>query len=178
MRISDDRYSRDLLRYEVARRLIRHQARTRTIRAWTGLTPDRIRMLYRTYPPTERVHRRRGKSPQRTSFFLHSHRRKFETGVMASLLSIFEVLPPKHGEESPNTLRSVGRGGSLCDAFEAFVAMLPASAFTLEHAELLLVALIIGEELRAAECAQCNGLVVVDPLSLLPPCCEQCRGTV
>ena len=68
MRISDDRYSRDRLRFDLALRLIGHEARTHTIRAWTGLTEDRVRKLYRTYiaeHPGETVARRRGKSPQR-----------------------------------------------------------------------------------------------------------------
>ena len=43
MRISDDRYSRDRLRLDLALRFIHHEARTHTIRAWTGLTDDRIR---------------------------------------------------------------------------------------------------------------------------------------
>ena len=47
MRITDDRYTRDRLRLDLALRLIRHEARTRTIRNWTGLTDDRIRKLYR-----------------------------------------------------------------------------------------------------------------------------------
>ena len=49
MRVTDDRYSRDLRRYDLAVRLIRHEARTQTIRQWTGLTDDRIRKLYRSY---------------------------------------------------------------------------------------------------------------------------------
>ena len=46
MRIHDDRYNRDQLRHEVALAFIRHEARTHTIRVWTGLTDDRIRKLY------------------------------------------------------------------------------------------------------------------------------------
>jgi hypothetical protein len=46
MRIHDDRYNRDRRRHEVALRFIQHEARTHTIRAWTGLTDDRIRKLY------------------------------------------------------------------------------------------------------------------------------------
>ncbi len=41
MRISDDRYSRERLCLDLALRF-RHEARTQTIRAWTGLTDDRI----------------------------------------------------------------------------------------------------------------------------------------
>ena len=41
MRVTDDRYCRDRLRFDLALRLIGHEARTHTIRAWTGLTEDR-----------------------------------------------------------------------------------------------------------------------------------------
>ena len=49
MRVSDDRYTRDRERFDLALRLIRHEARTFTIRQWTGLSDDRIRKLYRSY---------------------------------------------------------------------------------------------------------------------------------
>ena len=45
MRISDDRYSRERARMELALRFLRHEARTQTIRAWTGLSDDRIRKV-------------------------------------------------------------------------------------------------------------------------------------
>src|SRR6186997_2321381 len=72
MRISDDRYSRDRLRLDLALRFIHHEARTHTIRAWTGLTDDRIRKLYRTYlyeAGGTGVARHRGKSPRQAAFF-------------------------------------------------------------------------------------------------------------
>ena len=75
MRISDDRYSRDRLRLDLALRFIHHEARTHTIRAWTGLTDDRIRKLYRTYlyeAGGAKVARHRGKSPRQAAFFTRS----------------------------------------------------------------------------------------------------------
>jgi hypothetical protein len=42
---SDDRYSRKRLCLDLALRFLRHEARTQTIRTWTGLTDDRIRKL-------------------------------------------------------------------------------------------------------------------------------------
>ncbi|HEY5019533.1 MAG TPA: hypothetical protein VII17_00805, partial [Steroidobacteraceae bacterium] len=66
MRIHDDRYSRDRRRFEIALRFIQHEARTHTIRTWTGLTDDRIRKLYRTYVKDGQgvaLTRHRGKSP-------------------------------------------------------------------------------------------------------------------
>jgi hypothetical protein len=49
MRVSDDRYTRDRQRLDLALRLIRHEARTFTIRQWTGLSDDRIRNSFRGY---------------------------------------------------------------------------------------------------------------------------------
>jgi hypothetical protein len=176
MRISDDRYTHDMLRYDLARRLIRLQARTHTIRLFTGLTPDRIRKLYRMSPPGERVQRLRGKAPRQISFFMRSHRRKFETGVLASLFCIFEAIPPLPDADVSQTMPSVLRGGLLCDAFEAYSAVLPRSMITFEHAGLLLQALLRGDELRVSACGECTGLIVVDRLSFLQPRCVQCRG--
>ena len=45
MRIHDDRYTRERLRFHVALRFIRLEARTHTIRQWTGLSDDRIRKI-------------------------------------------------------------------------------------------------------------------------------------
>ena len=73
MRVSDDRYTRDRQRLDLALRLIRHEARTFTIRQWTGLSDDRIRKLYRSYVmnhEARRVLRHRGKSPRRTGWRL------------------------------------------------------------------------------------------------------------
>jgi hypothetical protein len=46
MRISDDRYSRERLSLDLALRFLRNEARTQAIRAWTGLTDDRIRKVF------------------------------------------------------------------------------------------------------------------------------------
>ena len=49
MRISDDRYDRERSSLDLALQFLRHEARTQTIRLWTGLSDDRIRNLYRSY---------------------------------------------------------------------------------------------------------------------------------
>ncbi|HNP64340.1 MAG TPA: hypothetical protein PKH39_10445 [Woeseiaceae bacterium] len=66
MRFTDDRYAGERSQFELALRMIRHEARTRTIRECTGLSDDRIRKLYTTYFQNNGVagiKRRRGKSP-------------------------------------------------------------------------------------------------------------------
>ena len=76
MRISDNRYTRDRFRLDLALRFMRHEARTHTIRKWTGLTDDRIRKLYRAYltETPSHVSRHRGKSPGQACFFTRTPR--------------------------------------------------------------------------------------------------------
>ena len=63
MRATDNRYRGERARFELAMRMIRHEARTGTIRYFTGLSDDRIRKLYTSYFKFDEgapVKRRRG----------------------------------------------------------------------------------------------------------------------
>src|SRR5215207_9889648 len=125
MRITDDRYSRDRRRYDLAMRLIKHRARTHIIRVWTGLTADRIRKLFGAYIDVAHgdSKRHRGKSPQQAAFFTRSHQRRYETAVLASLLCLFSVVPLGAAPDLARSVPSVSRGESLCDAYEAYRAL-------------------------------------------------------
>src|SRR5208337_4906146 len=95
MRVSDDRYTRDRQRLDLALRLIRHEARTFTIRQWTGLSDDRIRKLYRSYCQdlkAGRVLRHRGKSPRQAAFFFRNPEVTFQAAQLASLYLIYGLL--------------------------------------------------------------------------------------
>src|ERR1700729_3394496 len=119
MRISDDRYSRDRLRFDIAMRFIRHEARTHTIRAWTGLTDDRIRKLYRSYIKESHGNapvRHRGKSPQQPAFFTRSIRARQETALLASLCRTIGALPTEPLRIEPG----LGRAELLCHAYEIY----------------------------------------------------------
>src|ERR1700748_2338128 len=100
MRISDDRYARDRFRLDLALRFIRHEARTQTIRAWTGLTDDRIRKLYRSMSRSQgHLPRHRGKSPHQVAYFTRSSRLHQETTTLASLLLLLGVVPGRAAAE-------------------------------------------------------------------------------
>ena len=91
MRVSDDRYTRDRQRFDLALRLIRHEARTFTIRQWTGLSDDRIRKLYKSYcqhGAAAAVTRHRGKSPRQAAFFFKNPDVTFHAAQLASLFRI------------------------------------------------------------------------------------------
>ena len=165
MRISDDRYSRDRQRYDLALRFIQHEARTRTIRTWTGLTDDRIRKLYRSYVADESetpLTRHRGKSPQQTGFFVRSPQMRQETAVLASMCYLLGVMPSNHVLDAQRTVPGMQRGEALCEAFETYLRLVPAARISFEHAVFLVVALARGDELRAGPCADCSGLIVLD----------------
>src|SRR5579859_4938746 len=95
MRVSDDRYTRDRERFDLALRLIHHEARTFTIRQWTGLSDDRIRKLYRSYVLTDAaatVLRHRGKSPRQAAFFFRNPELCFQGAQLASLFVLHGLL--------------------------------------------------------------------------------------
>jgi hypothetical protein len=187
MRISDDRYSRDRLRLDLALRFIHHEARTHTIRAWTGLTDDRIRKLYRTYlheADGATVTRHRGKSPRQAAFFTRSLRMRREAAVFASVSSLFGLITPqtiaidrKSLERVSQTAPNVARGALLCEAFEAYLALMGESQISFEHAVFLLGALLAGDELRVAHCRDCTSVLVTDRLALRIPVCNECSDT-
>src|ERR1700716_1582518 len=180
MRICDDRYRRERARMELALRFLRHEARPQTIRAWTGLSDDRIRKLYRSYMTRARryVPRHRGKSPHQIAYFTRSLRVQQETAWLASLLSLFGVVPAQPTAEGNYTLPSVARGELLCHAFEVYRAMIPSSQISFEHTLFLARALSRGEQLSLARCADCGSLVVAERFPIRDKRCHHCASPV
>lgn len=177
MRVTDDRYSRDRLRYDLAVRLIRHEARTQTSRQWTGLTDDRIRKLYRSYVRAGDgacVRRHRGKSPRQVSFFARSRTLQQDTACLVAVFSMFGVLPAQRLSEAARTLPSVVRGELLCDAYETYRRIAHEPQISFEHAAFLAIALAAGNEIRLQSCRRCHGLGFGDPLTLRTPECLSC----
>jgi len=194
MRISDDRYSRERARMELALRFLAHEARTQTIRAWTGLSDDRIRKLYRCYMSQARRHlpRHRGKSPHQIAYFTRSLRLQEETALLASVLSLLGVLPAatsgavsaaasgaalaSAAGAGSASLPGVTRGVLLCQAFEAFRLLLPSAQISFEHAVFLAVALARGDQLRLGDCSDCGSLMVTERFPLRASRCTHCSG--
>ncbi len=126
MRISDDRYSRDRQRYDLALRFIQHEARTRTIRTWTGLTDDRIRKLYRSYVGGGRrntAHRaiaasRRSRPPS------SSARRRCgrNRGAGQRVCTCWASCRRTSVADAQRNLPGMQRGEALCEAFETYRA--------------------------------------------------------
>src|ERR1700689_2708991 len=169
MRISDDRYSRDRSRFDIAVQFIRHEARTHPIRTWTGLSDDRIRKLYRSYLSESHgapLTRHRGKSPQQVAFFMRSGRARQEAALLASLYQLLGALPQAPAPQLARSLACLTRGELLCQAYEAYRDLIPEGLISFEHAVFLLTTLVGGDELILGACRDCGAALIVDRWSL------------
>ena len=180
MRISDDRYHRDRVRFDLAMRMIRHSARTCTIRAWTGLSDDRIRRLYREYL-IEQCHspnpRQRGKSPRQIEIFLRSPEMLAEGEQLASLFSVLGVVHPSHDlPKRTDPVLTIECGEQFCAAYETHVTMHGSSQVSFEHASFLLIALTRLYGLHLAWCPRCGRLRLRDALAPRDTPCLHCIG--
>ena len=114
MRVTDDRYMRDRERLDLAFRMIRHEARTCTIRTWTGLSDDRIRKLYRTYVATHgsSIRRHRGKPPAQAAFFLKNLEIRRHSAALAGLFALLGLLDKATADGG--TVAALRWGDLLC----------------------------------------------------------------
>jgi Flagellar transcriptional activator (FlhC) len=178
MRVSDDRYTRDRQRLDLALRLIRHEARTFTIRQWTGLSDDRIRKLYRSYVldhGERRVFRHRGKSPRQVAFFFRSTELNFQAAQLASLFVMYGLVCGTHSGLEPRfRLGSLESGALLCQTFEAYLALHAPASISFEHAWFLLLALARHDEVSISRCGVCGGMRLRDLLAKRRLACGTC----
>ena len=141
MHISNERYFHERQRHDLALRMIRHEARTCTIRSCTGLTDDRIRRLYKTYAshmPSAPVRRRRGKSPRQVAFFVRNARAQLESSMLASVFATFGLWRRASRTLDRIPVGSIEYGRLFCDAYETHRQLLRNADISFEHAWFLL----------------------------------------
>lgn len=175
MRATDNRYRGEQARFDLAMRMINHEARTGTIRFWTGLSDDRIRKLYSAYFKFEEqpVRRRRGRSPSQVAPLVRNPQRALESGVLTNLL-IANRLLRCNGEPQPELERNVGLGHRFCESFETYTGFVPRPTLSFEWAWNLLLCLRRGDELGIVRCDSCAICYVVDRLALPRASCPGC----
>lgn len=183
MRVTDDRYTRDRQRLDLAIRMIRHEARTQTIRTWTGLTDDRIRKLYRAYvqaqskqPGVAVVRRHRGKSPRQAAFFLRNLETRREAAALAGLFALLGLLQEAARDVRAGTQAALRWGDLFCRVYETYRALHRSHRISFEHACHLLHALERRAELALDACPSCDALMVVDMLRTRTPVCAWCEA--
>ena len=178
MRATDNRYAGERERFDLAIRMIEHEARTGTIRLCTGFSEDRIRKICASYFPGQAaVRRRRGKTPSQIGPFVSSARRQGEASLLACLFVHMEVVQL---DGDSRALRAIGEPGvilglGLCKAFEAYLFLHPAPQLSFEWAWNLYRCLVSRRELRLAWCALCEGPYVQDAYALDYERCPFCE---
>ena len=178
MRITDDRYTRDRQRFDLAMRMIGHEARTRTIRIWTGLSDDRIRKLYRSYVASygSGVKRHRGKSPTQTAFYLRNAETRRQSSALAGLFAILGLLKDAAAADRPGgTLEALRWGELFCRTYETYSSFYQNQRISFEHASRLLHLLQRRAELKAGRCPACRSFMVVDALRTAEALCTWCE---
>jgi hypothetical protein len=182
MRITEDRYRRDHVRHDLALRMIRHEARTCTIRACTGLSDDRIRKLYRFYVQSrhepaleaQAIRRRRGRSPRQITVFTRNIPVQIEASLLAGLFHSFGMLANTGGD--PGQQSQPLLGSLFCDAYDIYSGLRASeSKLSFEHGWLLWRGLACDAELFLDSCPRCRSLFVRQREPVHRPSCPLCR---
>jgi hypothetical protein len=181
MRATDDRYAGERAQFDLAIRLIRHQARTHIISECTGFSQERIRKLYATYfkhQQGNRVRRKRGKSPSAVDFFFRNSRVQAEASALAGLFFVYGLVRLRSDlTTGPGAVRpGFAKGERFCRAFEDYLTLCPSGQLSFERAWSLQAALETGDGVLVADCVRCGALYVQDALALDPATCPGCRG--
>jgi len=179
MRLTDDRYAGEKQQFELALRMIRHEARTRTIRECTGLSDDRIRKLYCNYfrnAGSTGIRRRRGKSPQQVTFFVKSSVNQLQSTTLVALYQsgLLLRIDADRGVHPRWPRPDVTYGHRVCQAFETYCLLHQDPKLDFEWAWSLLNAITRSGELYLASCSACSFAYVQDVCALDRKCCPSC----
>lgn len=172
-----DRYARDLRSLQLALRMLHHGARTHTICAFTGLTPQRIRKLSKQVRrgDSKDVNRQRGPSPKRLANLLASPYLNLEFSAIAGLCQWAGVLPKEALVHPEKSLPGLERGERLCYTLELFQAIVPFSRVTLEQLILLVTSLAERAEWQLGTCHACSAAILIDLLGAKSTLCVSCE---
>ena len=121
MKVTEERYLRERQCFDLAIRMIGHEARTQTIQSCTRLSEDRIRKLYRNffkYSVSANVRRHRGKAPRRCEYFVETLATQFEATTLAALFIAGGMLIRKTNLVTQE--KNLGYGHAFCRIYDRF----------------------------------------------------------
>jgi len=180
MRLTDNRYAGERSQFELALRMIRHEARTRTIRECTGLSDDRIRKVFSTYFRNSGhtdVKRRRGKSPRQVQRYVKNPASQLQATTLVALfcagllVRIDEDNQVRACWPRPN----VEFGHRLCRAYETYLLLHDDAKLNFEWAWNLFHCISYNDELYLASCGGCDARYVQDAYALDNRTCPTCE---
>ena len=163
----DDPVTRELRRFELARRLLLHQVRTQTIGELSGLSRSRVATLRRRLMvPLDARHR--GPPPSSLELLLRTFRGRTEGAALAALFSLFEA------PTSVKPFTSLDEGEQLCEIYEAYLAYYPQSNVQFEELMLLKKSLAKQDLIEIGLCRVCGGLIMNNRDDLSRCTCWHC----
>ena len=172
---ASDGARRDSRRYQLALRLMAHQARTGTISAMTSLSRHQQEALRHRWGVTEGT-RRRGPSPSSLGRFTHSPRARSEGAVLAVFCRIYGLLPLGSLAGLPRRkLLTLEFGERLCDTYESYRGCFPWSKFEIEELLSFAIGIVANEVIGLGRCVSCGGTVIIDRLAPHRPSCAHCQ---
>ena len=179
MRLTDNRYANERNQFELALRMIGHEARTHTIRACTGLSDDRIRKLYTTYfrnAGRDSVKRRRGKSPQQIGLFVKNPANQLEATTLVALFcaGLLVRIDAQQRMHPCWPRPDVEYGHRVCRAYETYCLLHGKARLSFEWAWSLLQSISTNDELFLSNCGGCGGRYVQDAYALDHGICPVC----
>jgi hypothetical protein len=179
MRLTDDRYATERSQFDLALRMIRHEARTRTIRECTGLSDDRIRKAYSTYfrnSGRTDIKRRRGKSPRQVQRYVKNPTNQLQATTLVSLFcaSYLIRIDDQCHVHACWPRPDVEFGHRLCRAYETYLQLHDDAKLNFEWAWNLLQCISYNDELYLAVCSGCDSRYVQDAYAIDDKTCPTC----
>lgn len=179
MKLTDDRYAAERSQFELALRMIGHEARTGTIRQCTGLSDDRIRKLYGTYfrnTGATGVRRHRGKSPRQVMRYVKNAQNQLEATTLVALFlsGLLLRLDDERRVHACWPRPDVEYGHRVCRAYEIYRLLHPDARLSFEWAWNLLQSMSKNDELYLAICRVCHSSYVQDAYALDRRICPSC----
>lgn len=173
---ASDGARRDTRRYQLALRLMAHQARTGTISAITSLSRHQQEALRQRWGVTKDT-RRRGPSPSSLGRFTHSPRARSEGAVLAVFCRIYGLLPLASRAVGPRRkMLTLEFGERLCDTYESYRACFPWVTLKIEELLSFAIGIATNEVIGLGRCDSCSGTVIIDRLAPHRPTCAHCQG--
>ncbi|MGH7108409.1 MAG: hypothetical protein ACREFT_18090 [Acetobacteraceae bacterium] len=172
---ASDGARRDSRRYQLALRLMAHQARTGTISAMTSLSRHQQEALRARWGVTEDT-RRRGPAPSSLARFTHSPRARSEGAVLAGFCRTYGLLPLGGPGIPRRKLLTMEVGERLCDTYESYRGCFPWSKFEIEELLSFAIGIAANEAIGLGRCDSCSGTVIIDRLAPHRAACAHCQG--
>lgn len=171
----DTRPDNDTRRVLLARRLLRHQARTQTVSSLTGLSHSRLATL-RLRWQVQGAGRRRGPSPMAVAPLMRNPTARSECAALISIW-IHQASDRPEGviAQRGGSLSGLAAGERLCDAYETFQDWFSPNSIDFEQCFMLVSSTIAGSLIRIEGCERCHCLVLSDSMSTAAAICSLCR---